>query len=89
MVTDGSGAITEATNHATYGERLNTGFQTQKSYIGERFDPETGLLYLNARYMDPVLGRFISPDDWESCHSIPQFDNVMRLLPYGLFPGSD
>ncbi|MER8734482.1 RHS repeat-associated core domain-containing protein, partial [Mesorhizobium sp. M1227] len=35
---------------------------TQKSYIGERFDPETGLLYLNARYMDPVLGRFISPD---------------------------
>ncbi|MER8734497.1 RHS repeat-associated core domain-containing protein, partial [Mesorhizobium sp. M0018] len=38
---------------------------TQKSYIGERFDPETGLLYLNARYMDPVLGRFISPDDWD------------------------
>ncbi|WP_189343806.1 MULTISPECIES: RHS repeat-associated core domain-containing protein, partial [unclassified Mesorhizobium] len=65
MVTDGSGAIAEATNYATYGERLNTGFQTQKSYIGERFDPETGLLYLNARYMDPVLGRFISPDDWD------------------------
>ncbi|MER8583605.1 RHS repeat-associated core domain-containing protein, partial [Mesorhizobium sp. M1423] len=51
--------------YASYGERLNTGFQTQKSYIGERFDPETGLLYLNARYMDPVLGRFISPDDWD------------------------
>ncbi|MER9852195.1 hypothetical protein NKJ55_33905, partial [Mesorhizobium sp. M0106] len=65
MVTDASGAIAEQTNYATYGERLNTGFQTQKSYIGERFDPETGLLYLNARYMDPVLGRFISPDDWD------------------------
>ncbi|TPM12572.1 RHS repeat-associated core domain-containing protein [Mesorhizobium sp. B2-3-5] len=65
MVTDGTGSITEATNYASYGERLNTGFQTQKSYIGERFDPETGLLYLNARYMDPVLGRFISPDDWD------------------------
>ncbi|PBC08311.1 hypothetical protein CK230_21985 [Mesorhizobium sp. WSM3859] len=65
MVTDGAGAITEATNYATYGERLNSGFQTQKGYIGERFDPETGLLYLNARYMDPVLGRFISPDDWD------------------------
>ncbi|WP_181168039.1 RHS repeat protein [Mesorhizobium sp. B2-4-19] len=62
MVTDASGAIVEQTNYATYGERLNTGFQTQKSYIGERFDPETGLLYLNARYMDPVLGRFVSPD---------------------------
>ncbi|WP_164755338.1 RHS repeat-associated core domain-containing protein [Mesorhizobium sp. M7A.F.Ca.US.014.04.1.1] len=65
MVTDSTSAIVEQTNYATYGERLNTGFQTQKSYIGERFDPETGLLYLNARYMDPVLGRFISPDDWD------------------------
>jgi RHS repeat-associated protein len=66
LVTDATGAITEATNYASYRERLNTGFQTQKSYIGERFDPETGLLYLNARYMDPVLGRFISPDDWDT-----------------------
>ncbi|TIQ16767.1 MAG: RHS repeat-associated core domain-containing protein, partial [Mesorhizobium sp.] len=65
LVTDAAGAIAEATNCASYGERLNTGFQTQKGYIGERFDPETGLLYLNARYMDPVLGRFISPDNWD------------------------
>ncbi|MGH6924048.1 MAG: alpha/beta fold hydrolase [Propylenella sp.] len=36
-----------------------------KGYICERRDPETGLLYLNARYMDPVLGRFLSPDDWD------------------------
>ena len=65
LVTDASGNLVEATNYAAYGERTNTGFQTQKSYIGERFDAETGLLYLNARYMDPSLGRFISPDDWD------------------------
>ncbi|WP_322418008.1 RHS repeat-associated core domain-containing protein [Mesorhizobium huakuii] len=65
LVTDMSGAVVEGTTYATYGESLNTGFQTQKGYIGERFDVETGLLYLNARYMDPVLGRFISPDDWD------------------------
>ncbi|MER9335046.1 FG-GAP-like repeat-containing protein [Mesorhizobium sp. M0293] len=65
MVTDMSGNTVEGNSYATYGESLNTGFQTQKGYIGERFDPETGLLYLNARYMDPVLGRFISPDDWD------------------------
>ncbi|WP_206526503.1 RHS repeat-associated core domain-containing protein, partial [Mesorhizobium sp. M7A.F.Ca.CA.001.12.2.1] len=64
-VTDMSGNTVESNSYATYGESLNTGFQTQKNYIGERFDPETGLLYLNARYMDPVLGRFISPDDWD------------------------
>jgi len=35
-----------------------------KSYIGERHDPETGLTYLNARYYDPELARFIQPDWW-------------------------
>lgn len=65
MVTDISGNTVEGNSYATYGESLNTGFHTQKGYIGERFDAETGLLYLNARYMDPVLGRFISPDDWD------------------------
>ncbi|WP_378949715.1 RHS repeat-associated core domain-containing protein [Mesorhizobium sp. ANAO-SY3R2] len=65
LVTDAAGAVVEATGYAAYGERFVSGFQTQKGYIGERHDPETGLLYLNARYMDPVLGRFISPDDWD------------------------
>ncbi|MCZ4271240.1 RHS repeat-associated core domain-containing protein [Maritalea porphyrae] len=35
-----------------------------KSYIGERHDVETGLTYLNARYYDPELARFIQPDWW-------------------------
>ncbi|MDO6965232.1 toxin TcdB middle/N-terminal domain-containing protein [Rhizobium alvei] len=35
---------------------------TQKSYIGERYDVDTGLMYLNARYMNPVTGRYIPPD---------------------------
>jgi RHS repeat-associated protein len=36
-----------------------------KGFIGERTDPETGLTYLNARYYDAALGRFLSPDWWE------------------------
>jgi RHS repeat-associated protein len=65
LVTNASGAVVESTSYAAYGEGLNTAFQTKKSYIGERYDPETGLIYLNARYMDPKFGRFISPDDWD------------------------
>tara|TARA_Y100000815_G_scaffold150594_2_gene136541 strand:- start:32917 stop:34056 length:1140 start_codon:yes stop_codon:yes gene_type:complete len=65
MVTDASGNIVDATGYAPFGEPTNQAMTTQKSYIGERHDAETGLLYLNARYMDPVLGRFISPDDWD------------------------
>jgi RHS repeat-associated protein len=38
---------------------------TPKSYIGERFDPETNLDYLHARYYDPALPRFLSPDTWD------------------------
>ncbi|PWW01521.1 intein/RHS repeat-associated protein [Hoeflea marina] len=65
VVTDTAGAVVESTGYKPYGRKLNQGFQTQKSYIGERDDPETGLIYLNARYMHPDLGRFISPDDWD------------------------
>jgi RHS repeat-associated protein len=36
-----------------------------KAYINERFDPETGLQYLHARYDDPSLGRFLTPDTWD------------------------
>ncbi|ACP26071.1 YD repeat containing protein [Sinorhizobium fredii NGR234] len=63
-VTDSTGAIVESTRYAAFGEPANKAMATQKNYIGERFDPETGLMYLNARYMDPSFGRFISPDDW-------------------------
>ena len=65
FVTDASGNVVEQTNYAVYGERTNAAFTTSKGYIGERYDAETGLLYLNARYMDPVFGRFISADDWD------------------------
>jgi RHS repeat-associated protein len=65
LVTSDAGLQTEATAYAPYGEKLNGSFQTRKGYIGERFDAETGLLYLNARYMNPLWGRFISPDDWD------------------------
>lgn len=33
-----------------------------KACINERYDPETGLQYLHARYHDPLLGRFLTPD---------------------------
>ncbi|MHA3915827.1 RHS repeat domain-containing protein [Halovulum sp. GXIMD14793] len=37
----------------------------EKGFIGERYDEEAGLSYLNARYYDPALGRFIQPDWFE------------------------
>ena len=45
------------------GERLRKTTNTGSG--GEAHDAETGLLYLHARYYDPAIGRFISPDWWD------------------------
>jgi RHS repeat-associated protein len=64
METNMAGAVTESAGYAAFGEPV-TASSLPKGYIGERPDVETGMLYLNARYCDPALGRFISPDDWD------------------------
>ncbi len=61
---------TAATTHdyGPFGQPLATNGSTVlngKAYINERFDPETGLQYLHARYYDPKLGRFLSPDTFD------------------------
>ena len=62
--TDASGALIDSPRYAPYGAQAPS-LPISKGYIGERHDAETGLIYLNARYLDPVLGRFISPDTFD------------------------
>ena len=69
VVSDQNGVPYRQSTYQPFGEINEVVDQTftpehDKSYIGERFDPETGLIYLNARYYDPVIGRFIQPDWW-------------------------
>ncbi|MCB1377493.1 MAG: VCBS repeat-containing protein [Alphaproteobacteria bacterium] len=55
-------------DYGPYGQPLAANGSTVlsgKAYISERFDPETGLQYLHARYYDPDLARFLSPDSWD------------------------
>lgn len=37
-------------------------FKVSRQFTGQIKDDETGLYYYNARYYDPLLGRFIQPD---------------------------
>ncbi|HRH31639.1 MAG TPA: RHS repeat-associated core domain-containing protein, partial [Candidatus Paceibacterota bacterium] len=37
-------------------------FSVQRKYIGQQYDAENGLSYLNARYYNPAIGRFMSQD---------------------------
>ncbi len=71
---DGLGSITSLTNPyaaatATYGYdafgnlSASTGSLTNPfRYTGREFDPETGLYYSRARYLDLSTGRFVSED---------------------------
>jgi RHS repeat-associated protein len=52
--------------------RFSTGaLPTDKKFTGQRLD-NTGLYYYGARYYDPVIGRFISPDTVVQSPSNPQ-----------------
>ena len=71
-VTDSAGQIVESYEYADYGEptiRNGAGAVITQSAIGNpyrftgrEYDPETGLYFYRARYMDPLAGRFISRD---------------------------
>jgi RHS repeat-associated protein len=63
-ITDASGATPWRQQYHPYGEPFIGGYAHQEThaFTGERRD-ENGLIYLTSRYYDPVLDRFISPDD--------------------------
>jgi RHS repeat-associated protein len=65
-----TGAVALRQRYAPYGDRQVTapsgcGVNEERGFIGERHDAEAGLLYLHARFYDPKLGRFLSPDWWD------------------------
>ena len=68
LITNAAGQVEQSTSYTPYGDpttaTLLASTPEEHSFIGERFDASTGLLYLNARYYDPALGRFMQPDWW-------------------------
>ncbi len=62
--TDVFGTVVGTAAYYPFGEqRTSTGvFGTERGFTGQIRDAGTGLNFYNARYQDPVLGRFISPD---------------------------
>ncbi len=51
------------------------GMPTDFGFAGQRYDSSTGLIYMGARYYDPALGRFISPDTIVQQRNDPQSYN--------------
>jgi RHS repeat-associated protein len=64
MTGTGSGAPCLAPEHYPPGQKPpSTGIATSEfRYTGEQWDPNAGLYYLRARWMEPTTGRFSSVD---------------------------
>jgi RHS repeat-associated protein len=63
LLTNNTGAVVGTASYNPYGQTTSTsGTTTPLGYDGQYTDPETGLIYLRARYYDPTTGQFITRD---------------------------
>ncbi|MDR3565629.1 MAG: RHS repeat-associated core domain-containing protein, partial [Negativicutes bacterium] len=77
IATGGTGNVVQSVFYYPYGEtRVNTGtVDLHYKFTGKEIDRESGLYYYGARYYDPVIGRFISPDSVVQSPGDPQMFN--------------
>lgn len=69
-VIGGDGAKDTRSVYRPFGEQTSwkhdlTATDETKGFLGERYDEDAGLQYLNARYYDPRLAMFLQPDWYE------------------------
>ncbi|MBP9127575.1 MAG: RHS repeat-associated core domain-containing protein [Elusimicrobia bacterium] len=63
LVTDMAGAVVQTTRYMPFGNIYSSnGSLTDVGFTGHRHDFSDGLIYMKARYYDPAIGRFVSPD---------------------------
>jgi RHS repeat-associated protein len=61
-VTNASGAVIERTQYEPYGAIVGGAKKQGIGYTGHVMDAATGLTYMQQRYYDPQVGRFLSVD---------------------------
>jgi RHS repeat-associated protein len=69
VITDANGNVVSLFNYTPFGEELilKNNSSVDRHFIGEWFDEETQMSYLNARYLQNKRGQFLSQDPvfWE------------------------
>ena len=65
VITGQNGTSSAGYNYTPFGEALSNGggpAYADRGFTGQRSESDNDLVYMNARYYSPSLGRFISPD---------------------------
>ena len=59
---DEQGNIIRRADFSAYGRSMLDGPQNGPGFAGQMSEPDSGLIYMKARYYDPDVGRFLSVD---------------------------
>jgi RHS repeat-associated protein len=99
-LTSSAGAVTDTYDYDAFGNLISSTGLTANNYLfaGEQFDPELGLYYNRARYLDVRAGRFWGMDAYEGDPNDPPSlhhylyayaDPVFLTDPSGMTPLTD
>lgn len=86
-----SGTITARFDYAPYGQSVTSmgAAPNGPGYTGHVNDPDTGLVYMQARYYDPEVGRFLSVDPVGASPGLLTFFNRFAYVDNNPISGID
>jgi RHS repeat-associated protein len=81
-MTDTSGSVAWRADYLPFGEEnlISGPLENDFRFVGKENDKETGLYYFGARYMEAMIGRFISPDPVGALDSFAGSVSKKRLV---------
>src|SRR5258706_806531 len=97
LLSDANGQLLGSLRYSPFGEvEQQTGSRSPLGFTGQMQDAASGLTYLRARYYDPALGRFLTPEAivpnlangqaWNA-YAYAYNDGVNLVDPSGFAPG--
>ncbi|MGH8370619.1 MAG: RHS repeat-associated core domain-containing protein, partial [Gammaproteobacteria bacterium] len=73
--TNSAGVVIWRQSYTPYGQTYQQPDPNGPGFTGHRNDAATGLVYMQARYYDPIIGRFLSVDPVTFSPDQPQYFN--------------